>query len=46
MNMARTNEFVDPDYDRRLAEFKAMRDKHRQEQQAQPKRDNFQKKGF
>ena len=30
--MARPSDFVDPDYDRRLAEFKAMRDKMRKEQ--------------
>jgi hypothetical protein len=29
--MARPGEFVDPDYDRRLAEFKAKRDRMRKE---------------
>jgi hypothetical protein len=35
--MARPTDFVDPDYDRRLAEFKAERDKVRKEMAEQNK---------
>ena len=38
--MARANDFVDPDYDRRLAEFKARKEEMKREvaQQQQPKK--------
>lgn len=35
--MARPGEFVDPDYDKRLAAFKAMRDEQRREMAAEKK---------
>lgn len=43
--MARANDFKDPDYDRKLEEFKAARDRAKKEMgmqsKEQPKKDSF-----
>lgn len=37
--MARANNFVDPDYDQKLLEFKARRDRLRKEMEVEKKED-------
>ncbi len=44
--MARPNDFVDPEYDRRLAEFKAMRDQMKKEGKIPDKKAETKKKQF